>query len=216
MARFTELDSASGTDDWIDRVCEGMADGALVAHPTMSVYGLGAADPELDPVVAQLKGRDPTVPILRLVSDPARLLRLFPDIVWPEVATVLADAFWPGPLTLVLDDGSPAGLAVRAESHPATRAILSRWDGTLGSTSLNPAGRPPARTRDAARTVLGAMTDPGRPVLLVAAADLEGPPPSTLLSLRRGECRLLREGATERSKLERVLGRRLDLQGGSG
>jgi len=65
-----------------------------------------------------------------------------------------------------------------------------------------------------ARTVLGAMTDPERPVLLVAAADLAGPPPSTLLSLRRGECLLLREGAIERSKLERVLGRRLDLQGG--
>ena len=214
MARFIELDSTRGTDEWIERVCEEMAGGALVAHPTTSVYGLGAADPELDPVVSHLKGRDASIPILRLVSDSTRLLNLFPDIVWPEVAAFLADAFWPGPLTLVLDDGSQSGLAVRAESHPATRAILSHWEGTLGSTSLNPGGGRPARTLGEARTVLGTMADPGRPVLLVAAADLAGPPPSTLLSLRRGECFLLREGAIDRSNLERVLGRRLDLQGG--
>ena len=210
MAQFSELDSAGLPEDWIDQVCAGMAAGALVAHPTASVYGLGAPDPDLDPVVSRLKGREPAVPILRLVYDSARLLRLFPEVVWPDVAGSLAEAFWSGPLTMVLDDGSSTGLAVRAESHPATRAILSRWDGTLGSTSLNPGGGPPARTIAEARSVLGSMPDPERPVLLVAAGDLAGPPPSTLLSLRRGECRLLREGAVERSKLERVLRRKLD------
>jgi tRNA A37 threonylcarbamoyladenosine synthetase subunit TsaC/SUA5/YrdC len=54
------------------------------------------------------------------------------------------------------------------------------------------------------------MADPGRPLLFVAAGDLPGPPPSTLLSLRRGELKLLREGAVERSALERVLGRKFD------
>ena len=210
MARFIELDSTAVTKEWAERARAGLAAGALLAHPTTSVYGLGAGDPEFDRVVSRLKGRASGIPILRLVSDSARLRRVFPTVVWPEVASVLAEAFWPGPLTLVLDDESASGLAVRAESHPATRAILSRWDGTLGSTSLNPSGAPPACTLDEARATLGAMPDPGRPLLLVAAGDLAGPPPSTLLSLRGGELRLLREGAVERSALERVLGQMLD------
>jgi len=210
MARFIELDSTAGTEDWAERALAGLASGALLAHPTTSVYGLGTSDPEFDRVVSRLKGRAPRVPILRLVSDAARLKRVCPTVVWPEVASVLAETFWPGPLTLVLDDESASGLAVRAESHPATRTILSRWDGTLGSTSLNPSGAPPARTLDEARATLGAMPDPGRSLLFVAAGDLAGPPPSTLLSLRGGEFRLLREGGVETSALERVLGRKLD------
>jgi L-threonylcarbamoyladenylate synthase len=144
------------------------------------------------------------------VFDAGRLKRAFPTVVWPEVADVLAESFWPGPLTLVLDDGSTSGLAVRAESHPATRAILERWDGALGSTSLNRSGAAPARTLEEARGTLRAMADPGRSLLLVAAGDLAGPPPSTLLSLRGGELRLLREGAVDRSMLEQVLGRSFD------
>ena len=210
MARFIELDSTGVTEEWVERARAGLAAGALLVHPTTSVYGLGGGDPEFDPVVSRLKGRAAGGPILRLVSDSARLRRVFPTVVWPEVAGVLAEAFWPGPLTLVLDDESASGLAVRAEAHPATRAILSRWDGALGSTSLNPSGAPPARTVAEARATLGAMPDPGRPLLFVAAGDLAGPPPSTLLSLRGGEFRLLREGAVEKSALERVLGRKLD------
>lgn len=210
MAKFIELESTGVADTWVESVCAGLAAGALVAHPTTSVYGLGAADPELDPVVSRLKRRASTVPILRLVSDAARLRELFPTVAWPRIAGVLTEAFWPGPLTLVLDDGSESGLAARAESHPATRAILLNWAGTLGSTSLNLSGARPARTLAQARTVLAAMTDPGRPVILVAAGDLAGPPPSTLVSLRGGECHLLREGAVTRSELERILGRRLD------
>jgi L-threonylcarbamoyladenylate synthase len=207
MARFVELDCAVVRDEWVERACAGLASGALLAHPTVSVYGLGGGDPGTDSIASRLKGRTTATPILRLVFDVDRLRRVFPGVTWPEVAEVLADSFWPGPLTLVLDDGSTSGLAVRAEAHPATRAILERWDGALGSTSLNPSGAAPARTVDQARATLQAMADPGRPLLFVAAGDLAGPPPSTLLSLRDGEIRVLREGAVARSALKRILGR---------
>jgi len=210
MAPYVEFDSTAVTDEWVERACAGLAAGALLAHPTTTVYGVGAGESDLDRIISRLKGRAAGIPILRLVFDSARLRRVCPTAVWPRVASVLAEAFWPGPLTLVLDDESASGLAVRAESHPATRAILSRWSGTLGSTSLNPSGAPPARTLGEARATLRAMADPGRPLLFVAAGDLAGPPPSTLLSLRGGEIRLLREGAIERSALERVLGRKFD------
>ncbi len=210
MARFVEFDSTAVGDEWVERACAGLASGALLAHPTASVYGLGGGDPTTDPIVSRLKGRAAATPILRLVFDSGRLRRVCPTVVWPEVAEVLAESFWPGPLTLVLDDGSTSGLAVRAESHPATRAVLERWDGALGSTSLNPSGVAAARTLEEARGTLRAMVDPGRPLLLLAAGDLSGPPPSTLLSLRGGELRLLREGAVERSVLEQALGRSFD------
>ena len=210
MARFVELDSTAVTDEWVERACAGLASGALLAHPTASVYGLGGGDPTVDSIVSRLKGRAAAAPILRLVFDAGKLRRLFPTIVWPEVADILAESFWPGPLTLVLDDGSESGLAVRAESHPVTRAVLERWNGALGSTSLNPSGAAPARTLEEARGTLRGMVDPGRSLLLAAAGDLAGPPPSTLLSLRGGELRLLREGAVERSVLEQVLGRSFD------
>ncbi len=209
MARFVELDSTAVTDEWVERVCAGLASGALLAHPTASVYGLGGGGATADSIVSRLKRRA-AAPILRLVFDAGRLRRAFPTIEWPEVADILAESFWPGPLTLVLDDGSESGLAVRAESHPVTRAVLERWDGALGSTSLNPSGAAPARTLEEARGTLRAMADPGRSLLLVAAGDLAGPPPSTLLSLRGGELRLLREGSVERSELEQVLGRSFD------
>ena len=100
-------------------------------------------------------------------------------------------------------------MAVRAESHPVTRAVLQRCEGPLGSTSLNLTGAPAARTVAAARSTLAAMGEPGAPLLLLDAGDLPGPPPSTLLSLRDDPPRLLREGAIAAARLEAALGMEL-------
>ena len=210
MARFVEFDSAAGNDVWVERACAALASGALLAHPTEAVYGIGGGGPETDSIISRLKGRAVEIPILRLVFDADRIRRLFPAVVWSDFADVLAEEFWPGPLTLVLDDGSTAGMAVRAEAHPATRAVLERWDGALGSTSLNRSGAAAARSLLEARATLLATADPGRPVLFLAAGDLAGPPPSTLVSLRGGEIRLLREGAIQKRVIERHLGRSFD------
>ncbi len=142
--------------------------------------------------------------------DATSVRRLFPTVQWSEQAESLTETFWPGPLTLVLDDGTAAGLAVRAESHPVTRAVLGSWTGSLGSTSLNRSGAEPARALQEVRATLQGMADPGQPLLFLAAGRLVGSAPSTLLSLRRGELRLLREGAVHRSSLERAVGRRID------
>jgi L-threonylcarbamoyladenylate synthase len=140
-------------------------------------------------------------PILRIGLDSGMLRRSFPQLVWPELAERLAWQFWPGALTLVLPDGSGSSIAVRVEGHPVTRAVLDRWGAPIGSTSLNPAGEPPAVTSEEAHGFLSAMPDPGVPVLLLDCGELAGPPPSTLVSFLGASPTLLREGAIPREAI---------------
>lgn len=198
------------TEDDVGRVDEAvraLRDGHLLVHPTDSVYGLGGVPRELDAEIARLKGREPGRPLLRLAGSVDVLRRAHPRLRWSDEAEALASALWPGPLTLVLDDGSAQGLGVRVEGHPATRRVLLALEKTMSSTSLNLTGREPARSEDEVRRVLEAMPEASVPVWWLEAGTLAGPPPSTVLSLRGGGPTLLREGALPTERIAAVLGR---------
>ena len=209
MAAFRELEARDGTDGQTAcrEAARAVAEGSLLAHPTSTVYGIGGlADRETDERIGALKGRSPErAPLLRVAPDVPTLLRALPGVRWDHVAEELARAFWPGPLTLVLDDGSASGTAVRVESHPVLRQVLFELDGVMSSTSLNLAGQPPATTLSEARHVLEKLPGDQEPIVLVASGDLEGPPPSTLVSLLGPTARILREGAVAEPALRRVL-----------
>ncbi len=111
-----------------------LAEGGLVAFPTETVYGLGAdaADPAAIARLYQAKGRPSFNPLIAHVSDLAAAQRLGR---FSAQAIALAQAFWPGPLTLVLPkradctvaELATAGLdtvAIRVPAHPVARAIL--------------------------------------------------------------------------------------------
>ncbi len=83
---------------------------------------------------------------LRLASD-AGAVRSRPGVVWDERAERLARKFWPGALTLVLEDGSERGLAVRVDAHPFPRTLLRLHGGLMSSTSVNRSGEAPAAGR---------------------------------------------------------------------
>lgn len=180
--------------------------GAVLAHPTATVYGLGGAREVLDPTLARLKGRDPGRPLLRIGPDEETLRGRNPELRWGRPARRLAAAFWPGPLTLVLPDGSGTGLGVRVEAQALTRAVLRRAEATMSSTSLNRSGRPPARTPDDVTRELEAMPQVEAEVVWLDAGDLPGSPPSTLVSLLEEPPRLLREGAVAADAVEACLG----------
>lgn len=182
-----------------------LAEGGLLAHPTETVYGLGGRDAELDREIARLKGRDEDRPLLRLGPDVKTIRRRHPGLRWTPAARRLAETFWPGPLTLVLDDGTEHGLGVRVEGHPLTRRVLSILEATMSSTSLNRTGSPPARTPEEAAEALEAMPAARVAVAWLRAGTLPGGPPSTVLSLRGGTTRLLRAGAIEASRVEQAL-----------
>jgi L-threonylcarbamoyladenylate synthase len=195
----------------IDRAIEILAAGGLVALPTETVYGL-AADARDDEAVARLyaaKGRPAFNPLILHVLDLASARAL---VRTTPLFERLAEAFWPGPLTLVADrrPGAPVSalaasgletLAIRAPAHPLTQEILSRLDRPLVMPSANPSGRlSPTRAADVARDfgdAIGGVLDGG-----VCPAGLE----STVLDVRGDVPVLLRAGALPREALEAMVG----------
>ena len=191
----------------LERAAAALRDGAVLAHPTSTVYGLGALGPDGDRAIARLKGRDPERPLLRLAASVEALRAARPELEWDERAAGLARRFWPGGLTLVLPDGSGTGLGVRVEAHPVTRALLGRLGtATLSSTSLNRTGTEPARTSREVEAFLASAPDAGRPVVFLDAGDLPASRPSTVVSLVERPARLLRAGAVPPEAVAEVLG----------
>ncbi|WP_419941616.1 L-threonylcarbamoyladenylate synthase [Candidatus Palauibacter sp.] len=195
---------AAGVDA-LERAVALLDAGGVVAHPTSTVYGLGGRPARgVDERISALKRRPPG-PLIRLAASREALHEALPGVRWSGAARRLADAFWPGPLTLVLDDGSEAGIALRVDPHPVVRRLLERAGGLMTSTSLNETGRPPARTRREARDALASMRPQVGPIGWLDAGDLEASPPSTLVRMRGETVEVLREGALSALEMEQFL-----------
>ncbi len=189
--------------------------GALVAFPTETVYGLGADATNGRAVAAifEAKGRPRFNPLIVHVPTLAGAEKI---AVLSEAARTLADAFWPGPLTLVLKRRADAGisdlvsagldtLAVRVPGHPVAQALLAAADRPLAAPSANRSGRvSPTRAQHVADDLgdrVGLILDGGATV-----HGLE----STVLDASGGDAVvLLRPGAVPRDAIEAVLGRPL-------
>jgi L-threonylcarbamoyladenylate synthase len=205
--------SAAGTA----RAAELLRQGGLVAFPTETVYGLGA-DACNGAAVANIyaaKGRPSFNPLIAHVASAEAARR---HVVWNETAERLAQAFWPGPLSLVLplkpDHGISelvtAGLptlALRVPAHPAARALLEALDGPVAAPSANPSGRISPTT--AAHVLAGldgkiaAVLDDG-----ACGVGLE----STIIGLAGEDPLLLRPGGLAAEEIEAVLSRPLVLR----
>lgn len=186
---------------------EVLREGGLLVHPTSTVYGIGgAATAEVDAEVSRIKGRPASWSLIRLAADIRTLRASVEGAVWSASADALAREFWPGPLTLVLDDGSAAGIAVRVDGHPFARAVAAALGGLMSSTSLNLSGRPPTADPAVARRTLGTMPKGHARVLFTDAGPLPSRGSSTIVSLREEVPRLIREGAVTAAQIESCLG----------
>lgn len=146
-----------------------LASGGLVAFPTETVYGLGA-DARNDRAVAGVfaaKERPDFNPLIVHVASVEAALQIG---VFDHSALLLAEAFWPGPLTLVLPlrDGHgiaslvTAGLstvALRVPAHPVAHSLLAAFDGPLAAPSANPSGRISPTTATHVATGLSGQID---------------------------------------------------------
>lgn len=202
---------AAGPDDHrgraVHRAVEALRSDGVFAHPTSTVYGIGArADRAMDGVVARLKGYGEGRPLIRLAASSTQLRQRRPGVRWPAAAERLAERFWPGGLTLVLDDGSERGIAVRVDGHPVARAVPAALDDLVSSTSLNPAGGTPARDPESAMEALSSMDLGGRRCVFLDAGPLPASPASTMVSLRDDPPRILRVGAVEPAAVSDCLG----------
>ncbi len=208
----TERLSSSLTD--IERAATHLREGRLVAFPTETVYGLGA-DARDGHAVAEIyaaKGRPSFNPLIVHVAD-ANKARNFG--VWSDVAQELADAFWPGPLSLVLPLRDDAGLstlvtagldsvALRVPAGDLAQALFRAFDGPIAAPSANPSGRISPTTAqhvlDGLDGKIAAVVDGG-----ACGVGLE----STIVGLT-GNPTLLRAGGVPSEAIEAKLGMPLE------
>jgi L-threonylcarbamoyladenylate synthase len=190
-----------------------LAQGGLVAFPTETVYGLGAdgTNPQAIARLYQAKGRPAFNPLIAHVGDIEAACRI---ARFDATATALAQAFWPGPLTLVLPktgdcavaDLATAGLetiAVRIPAHPVARAILRAFGGPVVAPSANLSGHVSPTTAAHVQSDLHGRID-----LIVDGGAVDVGVESTIVGCF-DEPMLLRPGGLARSEIERVLGRAL-------
>lgn len=185
--------------------------GAIVAIPTDTVYGIAVALDAPDGIrrLFAAKSRPPDRSIALLVSDRTQAETLGE---FSPVARELADAFWPGGLTLVVArrtgvmlppelSASATTVGLRVPDHAAPRA-LAAGVGPLPTTSANRSGEPEAHDADAIEAVLGDAVD-----LILDGGPAIGGPPSTVVDCTRARPRVLRVGAVAIEAIEAVVGR---------
>ena len=209
MMQVTEV--LTPTDAGLATAAGLLHEGRLVAFPTETVYGLGA-DARNGPAVARIyaaKGRPSFNPLIIHLAS-AEAARHY--VQWSDAAEVLARAFWPGPLTLVLPLAKGHGLsslvtagldtvAVRVPAHPAAQRLLARFGGPVAAPSANPSGRISPTTSAHVRAGLGgsiaAVVDDGP-----CSVGLE----STIVGLAGPVPVLLRAGGLPQEAIEAALG----------
>jgi L-threonylcarbamoyladenylate synthase len=194
----------------ISRAAEVLRRGGLVAFPTETVYGLGAAalDPDAVARVFEAKGRPATNPLIVHVTgaEEARAL----TTSWPEAAARLAARFWPGPLTLVLPRsarvpdlvtaGGPT-VAVRVPAHPVALALLRAAALPVAAPSAN---RSTGLSPTLAEHVLRGLG--GRIDLILDGGPTAGGLESTVLDVTTDPPRLLRPGLVTPAEIEAEIG----------
>ena len=200
----------------IERAADELIAGRLVAFPTETVYGLGADAANADAVarIYRIKGRPADHPLIVHVPDIEGARRW---AFWSEDAERLAQAFWPGPLTLILKRrpeacaaacGGQQTIGLRAPSHPLAIALLeafaARGGSAIAAPSANRFGRVSPTSAQHVLDDLGADSP-----LILDGGSCEVGLESTIVDLSRDQPALLRPGGLERTRIERVLGRPL-------
>lgn len=196
-----------------------LAAGDLVAFPTETVYGLGARADD-DTAVAKIfeaKGRPADHPLIVHVNDVPSAQRFAAD--WPALAQRLADAFWPGPLTLIVRRrpevagaaaAGQATIGLRCPSHPVAQALLAEAQrlGVPGvaAPSANRFGRlSPTRASHVQAEFAQNLPE----LRVLDGGECEVGIESTIIDLSRGHPVLLRPGQLSREQVETATGERL-------
>lgn len=193
----------------LDDAAKALRRGELIVYPTETLYAIGA-DALSQAALARLfavKEREAKKPVALIAADSAMAFVLAREI--PSEARRLAEAFWPGPLTLVLPAraglpdaliGADDGVGVRVSSHPVARELARQLGRPLTATSANLSGQPPASTLAQARSALGTKVK-----VYLEGGTLAAPAPSTVVAFDRGGIKVLRAGAISERQLAAAL-----------
>ncbi|OHU90209.1 MULTISPECIES: L-threonylcarbamoyladenylate synthase [Pseudoalteromonas] len=194
----------------LDKALEALRLGELVAIPTETVYGL-AADANQPQAVSKIfaaKGRPADHPLIVHVDSVEKVGRWAAYV--PECVAKLADAFWPGPLTLILPKaehvstvvtGGHNTVGIRVPNQAGVLKLLNRLDSGLAAPSANPYKRISPTT---AEQVMYGMD--GKIAAVLDGGPCEVGLESTILDISTQEPRILRAGPVTKSQIEAVLG----------
>lgn len=200
----------SGEEQALQEAGEVLRRGGLVAFPTETVYGLGgdALNPESSRKIYAAKGRPSDNPLIVHIARMEDLTPIVRQV--PEEAILLARAFWPGPLTMVLPKservpcettGGLQTVAVRMPSHPVARRLILCGGGYVAAPSANLSGRP---SPTAAKYVIEDMD--GRIDMIIDGGEGDIGLESTIVDLTVSPPQILRPGYITQDMLAAVLG----------
>lgn len=191
----------------IEWTAERIAEGGVVAIPTDTVYGIAASlvHPQALERIYDIKQRPESQPLPVLVSSIDALSHL---VHLNDVAVPLLDAFWPGPLTVVLPAasrlpgrvlGPGETVGVRLPNHFLAIEVIEKAGGAIACTSANRSGEPPAKSASAVAETIGSELD-----LILDGGVAPGGVASTVVAIDDLSLRFLREGAISMTEVIRI------------
>jgi L-threonylcarbamoyladenylate synthase len=196
-------------DATLDRASEIIKKGGVVAVPTETIYGLSAngLDPKAIEKIYEAKGRPETKPISLFVENMTGAENFCRDI--PDEAYILANKFWPGPLTMIfkrksnVPDILTAGgdtVGIRCPDNPLTVKLLELTGLPLTGTSANLSGQPNANDINEVMAYFDGKIEGA-----VDGGKCGGGVPSTVLDMTRKVPKILRAGGVSKEKIELAL-----------
>jgi len=194
----------------IETAVQALRDGELVAFPTETVYGLGAnaQNPAAVRRIFELKERPPNHPVIVHLDSPRYLHRWVREV--PEGAARLAEAFWPGPLTMVMRraanvhdviTGGQDTIAIRVPAHPMAQQLLTAFGGGIAAPSANRYGRLSPTRAEHVREEFGEGLE-----VILDGGECQIGLESTIVAFEDGNVRLLRPGSVTAVQIKGVVG----------
>jgi len=197
------------SDQEIEKAAEILRAGGLVAFPTETVYGLGAdaSNPAAVKKIFAAKGRPADHPVIVHIADMSELKHWAAEV--PRAAWLLAEKFWPGPLTMVLKrspsvsdliSGGQNTIGLRVPGHPVAQQLLKAFGGGIAAPSANKFGRLSPTTAEHVREELGNAVD-----IILDGGPCDVGIESTIVDLTREPPAILRPGRVSAQQIADAL-----------
>lgn len=209
MSKVFRIDPEEPSAEVINLAASVLREGGIVVFPTETVYGIGAAATSgCGPCeLFDIKVRPLDKPLPWLIEGTEDLQRYGSKV--PEYAVKLAEEFWPGSLTLVVDASEKVGadfrdergtIALRAPDHEIVQTLIRASGSPIAATSANTSGRPPASTFPQLEERIIAAAD-----VVLDGGDSEIGVASTVVDCTGSDPQILREGPISPERIEEVL-----------
>jgi len=197
MLKTLKIDLRHPESDLLERARKCLTEGGLVIVPTETVYGI-ACDPSIPGAMEKLvlaKGRDGDKPIARMAANAEQVAAVSKD--WNSGLQALAETYWPGPLTIVLETSS-GWTGYRVPDHAVALALANVCGRALALTSANLSGEPDTLTAEQAATAVNAD------LVLDSGSSAEQAIPSTVVKVDGNHIECLREGVVPFAEVKQI------------